>query len=138
LQVRLYPTLLSGLPFSTDAWSPIRNTELILKHTPVKLDSGILDNYNCYWPANSIFGASISIITGMKPMDAMRIFIPIFRINDSSDLLCFGEENQQELQCSMPFISFSGNSLLICFFHSWSDEGDVCKPHLHALNPVFP
>lgn len=77
IAVRLYPTLLSGLPFSTDAWSPIRNTELILKHTPVKLDSGILDNYNCYWPANSIFGTSISIITGMKPIDAMRIFIPL-------------------------------------------------------------
>ena len=72
--VRLYPTLLSGLPFSTDAWSPIRNTELLLKH--VRLDSNLMDGYNCYWPANSLFGSFLSLITGIKPIDAMRLGIP--------------------------------------------------------------
>lgn len=57
LALRLYPTLLTGLPFSTDAWSPIRNTELIMEHTPVDLgNDSIFDGYNNYWPANSLFG----------------------------------------------------------------------------------
>ncbi len=77
LAVRLYPTLLSGLPFSTDAWSPIKNAELILEYTPVSLDSGILDDYNRYWPANSLFGAVFSQATGLKPMASMAVGIPL-------------------------------------------------------------
>jgi len=77
LAVRLYPTFLSGLPFSTDAWSPIRNTEVILEHTPMGLESGMLDDYNRYWPANSLFGAVFSLVTGLKPMAAMAVGIPL-------------------------------------------------------------
>ena len=77
LTIRLYPTFLSGLPFSTDAWSPIRNTELLLEHTPINLDSKMLDGYNCYWPANSLFGAVLSLVTGLKPMMAMAIGVPL-------------------------------------------------------------
>lgn len=77
IALRLYPTLLSGLPFSTDAWSPIRNAELILKHTPMDLDSGLLDDYNCYWPANSLFGVVLSLITGLKPMKTMAFGVPL-------------------------------------------------------------
>jgi hypothetical protein len=77
LAVRLYPALSSGLPFSTDAWSPIRNAELILERTPLSLDSGVLDDYNRYWPANSLFGAAFSLVTGLKPMAAMAVGIPL-------------------------------------------------------------
>ena len=77
LSLRLYPTISSGLPFSVDAWSPIKNTELILKYTPISLDSGILDEYNRYWPANSFFGAVFSQATGLKPIIAMAIGIPL-------------------------------------------------------------
>jgi hypothetical protein len=77
LAIRLYPTFLSGLPFSTDAWSPIRNTELLLKYTPIKLDSEIMDGYNCYWPANSLFGSIFSLITGINPILSMSIGIPL-------------------------------------------------------------
>ena len=75
--LRLYPTSLSSLPFSTDAWSPIRNTEIILEYTPISLDSGMLDDYNSYWPANSLFGAVFSLITGLKPIVAMAVGIPL-------------------------------------------------------------
>jgi hypothetical protein len=75
--LRLYPTILSGLPFSTDAWSPIRNTELLLERTPISLDSAVMDGYNCYWPANSLFGAVFSQATGLKPMAAMAFGIPL-------------------------------------------------------------
>lgn len=77
LAVRLYPTFLSGLPFSTDAWSPVRNTELLLEHTPINLDNEIMDGYNCYWPANSLFGAVFSLATGLKPMVAMAVGVPL-------------------------------------------------------------
>jgi len=78
LALRLYPTLISGLPYSTDAWAPIRNTELIIEHTPIHLgDDEIFDGYNNYWPANSIFGAVLSQVTSLKPMDVMALAHPL-------------------------------------------------------------
>jgi hypothetical protein len=76
LALRLYPYLISGLPFSTDAWAPIRNTELLIEYTPIPLNDKIFDGYNNYWPANSLFGAVISEITSLDPMEAMAIFLP--------------------------------------------------------------
>jgi|GEM_PF-497103 len=76
LAIRLYPTLSSGLPFSTDAWPLIRNTELLLENTPVSLSHEVFDGYNNYWPASSIFGAVFSLISGLNPMVAMSISIP--------------------------------------------------------------
>jgi len=78
LALRLYPTFLSGLPFSTDAWSPIRNAEVLMRYTPISIGNDeIFDGYNNYWPANSIFGIVFSYITGFKLMDAMAIGIPL-------------------------------------------------------------
>lgn len=77
LALRLYPYLLTGLPFAIDAWAPIRNTELIVEHTPINLDDQIFDGYNNYWPANSIFGTIISETTSIPPIQAMAIFLPI-------------------------------------------------------------
>lgn len=77
LTLRLYPSLASGLPFSTDSWSPIRNTELLLKYTPIHLGSRVFDGYNNYWPANSLFGAVLSITTSIKPLEAMALSIPL-------------------------------------------------------------
>jgi predicted anti-sigma-YlaC factor YlaD len=77
LALRLYPAFLSGLPFSTDAWSPIRNAELLLEYTPIRLDSDVMDGYNCYWPANSLFGAVLSQIFGFKPIKAMAFGVPL-------------------------------------------------------------
>jgi uncharacterized membrane protein len=68
--LRLYPTVLSGMPFSTDAWAPIRNTELLIQNTPVPLNSPVFDSYNN-------FGAVISQVTGLPPIPAMPIFFPI-------------------------------------------------------------
>jgi asparagine N-glycosylation enzyme membrane subunit Stt3 len=77
LILRLYPYLVTGLPFAIDAWAPIRNTELILEHTPINLDDEIFDGYNNYWPANSLFGAIVSEITSLPPIQAMAIFLPV-------------------------------------------------------------
>ena len=78
IALRLYPYATSGVPFSTDAWSPIRNTELLIEHTPVPLgDNKIFDGYNNYWPANSLFGAVFSQVTGVEPKQAMATILPI-------------------------------------------------------------
>jgi asparagine N-glycosylation enzyme membrane subunit Stt3 len=75
--LRLYPYFVSGLPFSTDAWSPIRNVELLIEHTPIRLEDKIFGGYNNYWPANSLFGAVVSQVTGIEPMQAMAISLPL-------------------------------------------------------------
>jgi hypothetical protein len=75
--LRLYPYFISGLPFSTDAWSPVRNAELLIEHTPIRLEDKIFDGYNNYWPANSLFGAFASQVTGLEPMQAMALFLPL-------------------------------------------------------------
>ena len=78
LALRLYPTFLSGLPFSTDAWGPIRNAEVLMRYTPTSIGNDkIFDGYNNYWPANSIFGIIFSYTTGLRLMDAMAIGIPL-------------------------------------------------------------
>ena len=77
LTVRLYPTLISGMPFSTDAWPLIRNTELLIQNTPIPLNSNIFDGYNNFWPASLLFGAILSQITTLPTITAMALGIPI-------------------------------------------------------------
>lgn len=77
LSLRLYPTLISGMPFSTDGWPIIRNTELLMHNTPIPLNSNIFDGYNDFWPANSLFGAILSQITNLPPIYTMALGIPI-------------------------------------------------------------
>ncbi|MCS7113560.1 MAG: hypothetical protein RMJ00_03095 [Nitrososphaerota archaeon] len=78
LTLRLYPTLSSGLPFSTDAWPILRNTELLSKLTPVDLgDEKVFDGYNSYWPANTIFGVILSRISGLDTIHSMSLGVPL-------------------------------------------------------------
>ncbi len=77
IALRLYPTVTSGMPFSTDAWSPIRNTQLLIQNTPIPLNAPIFDGYNNFWPANSIFGAILSQVTGIDVLQSMSLFFPI-------------------------------------------------------------
>jgi len=75
--IRLYPYLVSGLPFSLDAWAPIRNTELLLKNSPISLGDNIFDGYHSYWPANSLFSAVVSEVTSLPPMQTMAVYLPL-------------------------------------------------------------
>jgi hypothetical protein len=75
--LRLYPTLISGMPFSTDSWPLIRNTELLIQNTPIPLNSSIFDGYNNFWPAIQIFSAALSNITSLPPITAMALGIPL-------------------------------------------------------------
>lgn len=76
--LRLYPTLASGMPFSTDGWGPIRNAEGIVAHSPLNLSNlTIFDGYHNYWPAVSIYGAFLSIVAGLKPLSAMSAGVPM-------------------------------------------------------------
>ncbi|MCW3999764.1 MAG: hypothetical protein NWE93_05960 [Candidatus Bathyarchaeota archaeon] len=75
--VRLYPALISGMPFSVDAWPLIRNTELLSQNTPVSLTSGVFDGYNNYWPAVQLFGAVLSELSALPAASAMAYAVPL-------------------------------------------------------------
>ncbi|MEM0358311.1 MAG: hypothetical protein QXL77_08100 [Candidatus Bathyarchaeia archaeon] len=78
LALRLYPTLVSDMPFSTDAWSPIKNAELLVAYTPIDIgNQTVFDGYNNYWPANSIFGAVMSQVTGLPPINVLATYMPL-------------------------------------------------------------
>ena len=75
--IRLYPTLISGMPFSTDGWPLIKNTEILVNNSPIPLSSNLLDSYNSFWPAISVFGAMLTEITGVSAITAMAIGVPV-------------------------------------------------------------
>jgi uncharacterized membrane protein len=76
--LRVYPYLVYGVPYSTDSWSPIRNTEQLLAHTPTTLGGNpVFDGYNIYWPANSIFGAVTSLVFNVAPIKIMPLLFPV-------------------------------------------------------------
>jgi len=76
--LRIYPYLVYGVPYSTDSWSPIRNTEQLLAYTPTTLGGNpAFDNYNIYWPANSLFGAVASLVLNVPPVKIMPLLFPV-------------------------------------------------------------
>ncbi|MEM2323514.1 MAG: hypothetical protein QW071_03070 [Candidatus Bathyarchaeia archaeon] len=76
--LRLYPTILSGYPFSTDAWPILGNTEILSKLTPVDLrDDTLFDGYNSYWPASTLYSVVLSRILGLDVFDTVRIGVPL-------------------------------------------------------------
>lgn len=77
LAIRLFPTLISGMPFSTDAWPLIRNTELLSVNTPVPLNSAIFEGYNNFWPASQVFGAVLSEVFALPVITVMALGIPV-------------------------------------------------------------
>ena len=77
LAIRLFPTLISGMPFSTDAWPLIRNTELLTANTPVPLNSALFEGYNNFWPASQVFGVVMSEVFALPAISAMALGIPI-------------------------------------------------------------
>jgi len=78
LALRLYPTISTGMPFSTDGWPFIKNCEIILEKTPVNIgDDMVFDGISNYWPAISFSGAIISKITSLPPIEAMAIYMPL-------------------------------------------------------------
>ena len=81
---RLYPFIYSGLPFSIDSWPLIRDTELLIKYSPIPLDNKIFDGYNNYWPGIILFSSVYSIVAHIMPIKAMGFIIPFI---DSTSLL---------------------------------------------------
>jgi uncharacterized membrane protein len=76
--LRIYPYLVYGVPYSTDSWSPIRNTQQLLAYTPTSLGGNpSFDSYNIYWPANSLFGAVASLVFNVPPIKIMPILFPV-------------------------------------------------------------
>lgn len=78
LVLKLYPTLITGLPFSIDSWPLIRQVELLVENpNTIIWDDTLFDGYNNHWPGSIIYGAIGSIVLGCRPIDFMRIMAPV-------------------------------------------------------------
>jgi len=75
--LRVYPYLISGLPFSVDSWPSIRYAELLLSRTPVPLNDASVFSSRYNYLGEKLFGAVISALTGLQPLDAMAFFVPV-------------------------------------------------------------
>ncbi|MDW8050817.1 MAG: hypothetical protein RMI99_07155, partial [Nitrososphaerota archaeon] len=73
--LRIYPFLLSGLPFSVDAWPSIKYAEVLLEKSPISLNSEELRG--CDELGDRLFGAAVSALTGLRPMTAMAFYLPL-------------------------------------------------------------
>lgn len=127
--VRLYPAVITGLPFSTDGWSLIRNTELLLQYTPVPLSSPIFDGYNSFWPASSIFGAVVSEVTGVSPVMVMAFLVPFAGSVTVPIFFCSSPQNHLQQFYRFDFIHFARHHLPLCLIHLRGHQGNLCKSH---------
>ncbi|MEM2613586.1 MAG: DUF1616 domain-containing protein [Nitrososphaerota archaeon] len=73
--LRVYPFLLTGLPFSVDAWPSIKYAEVLLKHSPIHLGDEVIKG--CDELGDRLFGSAISTLTGLQPLTAMAFFLPV-------------------------------------------------------------
>jgi hypothetical protein len=75
--LRVYPYLISGLPFSVDSWPSIRYTELLLGNTPVNLSDASVFGGSYDELGDKLFGAVVSALTRLQPAHAMAFLVPV-------------------------------------------------------------
>ena len=138
LSLRLYPTLITGMPFSTDGWPIIRNTELLIKNTPIALNSNIFDGYNNFMPANSIFSAILSQVTSIAPINAMALGMPIVGALAIPIFYVLVNRITKNSKVSLHSINPARNRLPIYNVLRRSNKRNIRKPNLHAVNPDIP
>jgi len=77
MALRVYPYLVSGLPFSVDSWPSIRYAELLLSESPIHVgEPSVLGKSPDYF-GEKLFGAIASALTGLQPMHAMAFLVPM-------------------------------------------------------------
>jgi len=64
--LRVHPYLISGLLFSVDSWPSIRYAELLLAHTPVRLDDANIFGGGYDELGDKLFGTVVSALTGLQ------------------------------------------------------------------------
>ncbi len=76
--LRIYPYLLTSMPWGVDSWTLMRNSNQLLSNSPTQLiGNPIFDTYNICWPAVSVFGAVASRVFGVSPLNLMPFLIPL-------------------------------------------------------------
>jgi hypothetical protein len=75
--LRTYPYLISGLPFSVNSWPSIRYAELLLAPHACSLNDVDIFGGSCDELGDKLFGAAFSALTGLQPVYAMAIFVPV-------------------------------------------------------------
>lgn len=74
--IRLYPTIVTRMPFSIDAWPLLRDAELIGRYTPISLDDPRLDRYNSLWPGSILSSVILSKTMGVNVGYLMSVVYP--------------------------------------------------------------
>ncbi len=75
--LRVYPHLISGLPFSVDSWPSIKYAELLLKYSPVYLNDVKVFGSQHNYVGEKLFGAVVSAISGFQPIQSMAFYVPL-------------------------------------------------------------
>jgi len=71
--IRLYPTLVTGQPFSTDVWPLIRLCEILLSNPNYRIwDHEVLGGYHNRWPAVLLEGSLYVRVTGLRAEEFFR------------------------------------------------------------------
>uniref|UniRef100_A0A7J3XWW6 Glycosyltransferase RgtA/B/C/D-like domain-containing protein n=1 Tax=Thermogladius calderae TaxID=1200300 RepID=A0A7J3XWW6_9CREN len=73
--IRLLPYLANSTFFSTDIWGVVRNTNILVEHSPISLNSSLFDGYNNYWPTTAIELSVLSTLLGASVFHAIEIAV---------------------------------------------------------------
>ena len=73
---RLYPYIVTLLPFSPDAWPLIRDMYILANHSPISLSSQSFDKYNNYWPGVILSSVIYNRVIGYSILRGAAFIVP--------------------------------------------------------------
>lgn len=101
--LRVYPHLISGLPFSVDSWPSIRYAELLLEYSPVYLNDMEVFGSQHNYVGEKLFGAVVSAISGLQPIRSMALYVPL--AGASSILVFYAATYRLYNEKGVPFLA---------------------------------
>jgi hypothetical protein len=87
IAIRLLPYLANSTFFSTDIWGVVRNTNILVEHSPISLNSSLFDGYNNYWPTTAIELSVLSLLLGAGVFHAIEIAVSAITLSLTTVLL---------------------------------------------------
>lgn len=83
IALRTIPFIYTETAFSTDSWGLLRDSAVLVKHSPIDIRSSVLfDGYNNYWPGAIIALSTLKIVAGVP-------FVPGYLFVTIASTMCF-------------------------------------------------
>jgi hypothetical protein len=73
--IRLWPYLANSTFFSTDIWGVVRDSNILVEHSPISLSSSLFDGYNNYWPTTMMELSVLNILLGLGVLHAIELAV---------------------------------------------------------------